>query len=101
MLETAIDIKDVFENLKTDWKSKTRYISNSAQMATVWSYQQIIGMGRPVLPLILKELQRETDHWFWALEAISGENPVDAAQAGQIENMKKAWIEWGRQRGMI
>ena len=53
------------------------------------------------LPLILKELQRETDHWFWALEAISGENPVDPAQAGQIENMKQAWIEWGRHRGMI
>ena len=70
-------------------------------MATVWSYQRIIGMGRPALPLILKELQRETDHWFWALEAISGENPVDPAQAGQIENMKQAWIEWGRHRGMI
>jgi hypothetical protein len=101
MPETAIDIRDVFEELKTEWKAKTRYMSNSAQMATVWPYQKIIGMGRPALPFILKELNRETDHWFWALEAISGENPVPADQAGQVENMAKAWIDWGRKQGLI
>jgi hypothetical protein len=101
MPEIVADIRDVFEDLKTDWKSKSRYMSNSAQMATLWPYQQIIGMGRPALPLILRELQRETDHWFWALEAISGENPVPLDQSGQVENMARAWIEWGKQRGLI
>lgn len=97
----SVDNIDLFEKLKTEWKSKTRYMSNSAQMATIWPYQQIIGMGPPALPLILKELERETDHWFWALEAISGENPVPAEQAGQVEYMAKAWIEWGRQEELI
>ena len=97
----SVEIEDRFRQLKADWKSKTRYMSNSAQMATVWPYQQIIGMGRPALPLILRELERETDHWFWALEAISGENPVPAEHAGQVENMSKAWIAWGRQHGLI
>ncbi|MFT5328655.1 MAG: hypothetical protein ACI8P0_006570, partial [Planctomycetaceae bacterium] len=27
-----------------------------------------------------------------------GENPVPVNQAGQVENMAKAWIEWGRKR---
>ena len=97
----ALEPLELFERLKTEWKSKTKCMSNSAQMATVWSYQQIIGMGRPALPLILKELERETDHWFWALGAISGENPVPAEQAGQVENTAKAWIQWGRQQGLI
>ena len=97
----SVEIGDLFDKLKTEWKSKTRYLSNSAQMATVWSYQQIIGLGRPALPLILQELERETDHWFWALEAISGENPVPADQAGQIESMAKAWIHWGRKQGLV
>lgn len=103
MSETAVSIEvgDLFDKLKAEWKSKTKYLSNSAQMATVWPYQQIIGLGRPALPLILQELERETDHWFWALEAISGENPVPADHAGQVENMAKAWIEWGRQQGLI
>ena len=97
----SVDTHELFEKLKQEWKSKTKYMSNSAQMATVWPYQQIIGMGRPALPLILKELERETDHWFWALEAISGENPVPAEQAGQVENTAKAWTQWGRQQGLI
>ena len=101
MPKTAINTNDLFEKLKNDWKSKTRYMSNSAQMATLWDYQQIIGMGPPALPLILRELDRETDHWFWALEAISGENPVPDDQAGQVEKMAKVWIEWGRKKGLI
>jgi hypothetical protein len=97
----SVEVADLFETLKSQWKSKTRYMSNSAQIAMVWEYQQIIGIGRPALPFILAELEHETDHWFWALEAISGENPVPANQAGQVENMAKAWIEWGRKQGLI
>lgn len=91
--------QELFEKLKSEWK--TKFMSNSAQMATLWPDQQIIGMGRPALPLILKELERETDHWFWALEAISGENPVVPDEAGQVEKMSKAWLEWGRRQGLI
>ena len=99
-IDVSFEVGEQFERLKTEWKSKTRYMSNSAQMATVWPYQQIIGLGRPALPLILRELERETDHWFWALEAISGENPVPAEQAGEVESMAKSWIEWGKQKGI-
>jgi hypothetical protein len=40
------------------------------------AYQRIIEMGQPVMPLIFRELEREPDHWFWALQSITGENPV-------------------------
>ncbi len=43
-------------------------------MAMLNPYQRIIGIGWPVVPLILDELQREPDQWFWALEAITDEN---------------------------
>jgi hypothetical protein len=70
-------------------------------MAMLWPYQQIIGMGKDVLPYILEELQREPDHWFWALEAITQENPVAPEAAGRVRQMAEAWIEWGKQRGHI
>ncbi|MCA8994907.1 MAG: hypothetical protein KDA88_23220 [Planctomycetaceae bacterium] len=98
---TQVEIGDHFRTLRDQWKSQTKYMSNTAQMATVWPYQQIIGMGPSALPLILAELQRETDHWFWALEAISGENPVQSEQEGRVEEMAKAWLDWGRQQGLI
>lgn len=64
-------------------------------------YQRIIGMGWPVVPLILEELQREPDQWFWALESITEENPVPPEASGQVRLMVQAWIEWGMQQGCI
>ena len=101
MSGATTDLQEEFEVLKTAWKSKTRYMSNSAQMAMVRPYQEIIGMGPRVLPLILKELERETDHWFWALETISREDPVAPDQAGKVEEMAKAWLDWGHEKGLI
>ena len=95
------DLRDRFEQLRDEWKSESRYLSNTAQIAMLWSYQQIIGMGLAVVPLILAELRRETDHWFWALEAISGENPVRPEAAGDVEQMAKAWLDWGRRKGLL
>lgn len=95
------DLQERFQQLRDDWKTRSRYMSNSAQSAMLWPYQQIIGMGPAVVPLILAELRRETDHWFWALEAITGENPVSAQSAGQVGEMAKAWIEWGQRKGLM
>lgn len=97
----AEPIQERFDALRDAWKSKTRHLSNSAQIALDFSYQQIIGLGPQAIPLILKELARETDHWFWALEAISGENPVPHKDAGDVEASAQAWIKWGRERGVL
>jgi hypothetical protein len=70
-------------------------------MAMLRPYQEIIGMGLPVVPLILEELQAEPDHWYWALQAITGENPVPAEVDGDMRRIRDAWLEWGRQQGLI
>lgn len=63
-------------------------------MAMHPAYQQIIGMGREAVPLILRDLQRRPDHWCWALAHITGEDPVPAEVA-------EAWLDWGRQNSHI
>ena len=70
-------------------------------MAMLRSYQRIIGMGMPVVPLILQELARAPDQWFWALEAITEQNPVPAQAAGKVSLMAQAWIEWGKSEGLL
>jgi len=92
----AADLAKRFQRLAAEWKEKSRFLSNTAQMALLQPYQRIIGMGMPVVPLILEELKRETDQWFWALEAITEENPVPPEDAGNIRQMAKDWVEWGR-----
>jgi hypothetical protein len=70
-------------------------------MAMLRPYQRIIGMGMPAVPLILKELEREPDQWFWALESITEENPVGPEAAGRVRQMAAAWIDWGRSQGFL
>ena len=48
------------------------------------AYQAIIALGSPVIPLLLQDLQREPAHWFEALKAITGEDPVAPADWGRI-----------------
>jgi hypothetical protein len=97
----AGDIRERFQRLASEWKERTRYLSNTAQMAMTSQYQRIIGMGWPAVPLILEELQRQPDQWFWALEAITEENPVPPDAAGKVRLMAQAWIEWGKRRGLL
>jgi hypothetical protein len=88
-------LEEQFRQLADEWKEQSRFLSNTAQMAMLRPYQRIIGLGPKVVPLILEELRREPDQWFWALEAITGENPVPSEVSGRVKLMAQAWVEWG------
>lgn len=64
-------------------------------------YQRIIGMGMPVVPLILEELRREPHHWYWALEAITEQDPVPQEARGKIRDMATVWLAWGKSQRLI
>jgi hypothetical protein len=68
--------------------------------STNWSYQQIIGLGYAAVPLILCELKRRPADWFWALSAITREDPIKPEHAGNIAAMTDDWIQWGKDRGL-
>ena len=95
------ELRERFQRLATEWKTQSHYLSNTAQMAMLKPYQRIIGMGLPAVPLILEELQREPNQWFWALEAITDANPVPPVDAGKVRAMAQAWIDWGKAHGFI
>ena len=94
-------IRTRFDALASRWQDETGPLSSITQRAMHPAYQEIIGLGRDVLPLILRELQQRPDQWFWALRAITGANPTKPEQQGRIQEMAAAWIEWGRERGVI
>jgi hypothetical protein len=49
----------------------------------------------------LKELQREPNFWFHALEALTDEDPVPGEIRGSVARIREAWLDWGRQQGLI
>lgn len=65
------------------------------------AYRQIIGLGPAVLPLLLRDLRETGRFWFPALHAITGENPVPDEATGDVRRMTEAWLEWGRQKGLL
>jgi hypothetical protein len=90
-----------FQTLKQSWRRETQLFSLMGKKILHPCYQSIIGLGPPVVPILLRELRDEPDHWFWALQCITGENPVPQADAGRFEVMRSAWLEWGRRNGWI
>jgi len=90
-----------FGELVREWKEATMFLSSGTELALHPAYQQIIGMGKEAIPLILRELQREEDHWFWALRSITGEDPVAPDDRGNLPRMTEAWLQWARTNGYL
>jgi len=88
-----------FNSLASEWKRDTRFHSSIIEIAMHRAYQRIIGMGHSAIPPILNDLRKEPNQWFWALHAITGENPIQPDHRGKIREMVDDWLEWGRSRG--
>lgn len=95
------NILEKFNNLKLSWQKDTGHAGFVAEIALHPAYQEIIGMGKSVIPLILNELRKEPHHWFWALSSISGDNPIRFEQRGIMQEMVSAWIRWGKEKEYI
>lgn len=88
--------QDRFERLAEKWEQESAHMASPIEMAMLPSYQQIIGIGWQAVPLILEKLQEKPDHWFWALQAITGASPVSEESQGVLDLMAESWIQWGK-----
>ena len=95
----ASSLSQQFEQLAAQWRQETGHLSLMNDIVLNRAYQQIIGMGKPAIVLILQDLKKQPDHWFWALRSITGENPIQPDDRGRLSQMTEAWLEWGRQHG--
>jgi len=95
----ATQIEKAFFELANQWRRETNHMSLMSDVILHPAYQRIIGMGLNVVPLILRELSKEPDHWFWALRSITGANPVKPEDKGRLKKMAEAWLDWGRKHG--
>ncbi len=92
-------ITQIFNNLAAEWKAERSEVHSGAEIFLLPAYQKIIGLGTGAVTLILRELQRGLDHWFWALAAITREDPVPAEFKGNMPAMREYWLSWGRRQG--
>lgn len=98
--QKATELETTFYQLAEQWKTETAFWSLSSQRAWNIAYMKIINLGKPVLPLIFRELEASgNSDWHHALEIITGANPVTADMWGKRGATEKAWLQWGREQG--
>ena len=96
---TPESVEEKFRRLAAVWLSQTAYISSTSDLIAHPAFQEIVGMGTAVIPLLLRELQHRTGHWHRALRRITGVDPVPPADRGNIGKAAEAWLRWGREQG--
>src|SRR5437870_13520432 len=92
-------IEEKFQRLATAWRAETDYVSSSSDLVAHPAFQEIVAMGPPVIPLLLRELENRTGQWHRALRQITGADPRPAAGRGDVEQAAKAWLRWGKEQG--
>jgi hypothetical protein len=100
-VKSVVRISRVFADCLAKWKAETQFTSSMTEIILHPSYQRIIGLGSDVIPFVLQELAENGGHWFWALQAITGENPVAAEDRGRTRLMTEAWLMWGKQNRLL
>lgn len=96
-----VRIAEQFRSLASQWRDETAFSSSTSAMVSHPAYHAIIRLGPAVVPLLLHELETEPVHWFEALKAITGEDPVPQEDWGNIRRMADAWLAWGHRTGLI
>ena len=92
--EFEIDIINRFEQLAAQAKIACITVSSPNIMNSNEAYQEIISMGKEVIPLIIKRLDIEPTLWLMALSKITGENPIPPENRGKINLIVQNWKDW-------
>jgi hypothetical protein len=92
-------INELFESYVREWTSKSRHSSSIRRMIELSSYRRIIDLGRPVIPLLLRELKDRPNFWFPALRELTGETEIGKERT--FDEARKEWIAWGEAHGHL
>jgi hypothetical protein len=97
------ELEKKFNEYASKWKDETGLFSTTFQKVANDTYLDIIGMGKEVIPLILKDMQsvNGTAHWHSALKALTKQNPVEEKDLTKNRKIKEAWIAWGKHNNLI
>lgn len=93
--------EEQFKSLTREWKRETAIVGHLSKIVMHPAYQRIMAMGPEVIPLILKELEREAGHWFWALHNLvpPGEDPAEGTTT--IRDARRSWLDWGKKNNLL
>ena len=93
-LPSRTDYIDRFYRALRRWHSETTFLSDSLKITEHPDFRRIVKLGRPVVPLILGEIQRDPSILVYALEEIESVRPYPEDDEGDFRAMSEHWISW-------
>ena len=95
------NLEKAFRSYADKWYAETRRESSLTKITSNINYLKVIELGRPAVPLILKELQSNPAPWFLVLRVLTQNTEIGRGYPGNFEKMAEAWIKWGKERALI
>ena len=101
--DSEAELEKKFRGYADKWYAETMRDSSISRMTSNINYLNVIKLGPAVVPFILRELQLDPAPWFLALRVLTEATDVGTGDgyAGNFEKIAKAWIRWGKERGLI
>jgi hypothetical protein len=100
-VETPNPLEEKFRVQADKWERETAHHSSITKRVMHSSYQTIIGMGREVIPILLRDMQQNHRDWSWALYHLTQVNPINPEDAGRMDKIFRAWLTWGKKEGLL
>jgi hypothetical protein len=94
-------LEQEFSELEATWLADTEFVSANDDLIAHPAYQRVIGLGPSVVPIILRQIQERPTHWFAALAALTGADPVPPEHRGDVPAMTDDWVTWGKLKGLL
>jgi len=95
------EIQEKFHELADQWTQDVEGMSSTVEISKHPIYQEIINMGKSVIPFMLQDLTQNPLYWLTALRQITQENPVQPEHKGKIKLMAEDWLNWGKKQGYV
>jgi hypothetical protein len=73
--ESAEVLEEKFRRLASEWHNAVAHHSSTSIRNNYPAYQEIIRLGPDVVPLLLRDVEDNQTHWFYALRTITGADP--------------------------
>lgn len=87
-------LKSRFDLYNSIWQNETMFSSSISEITNNSAYRSIIKLGEDIIPFIIQDLKSKDNHWFYALEALTGQNPIKMENRGVVTLMKSDWLDW-------
>ena len=96
-------LEEKFQKLIKKWETETTVISNVHEIYGNKHYQEIIKLGKDVVPLIFEEMRKKRyNFWFEALRQILGEGPeIPEKSRGRVVEMTDIWLKYAEENNLV